>query len=420
MRLEKEEFATHKLGYLVGKYGIEQKFEIDLMGENGGRQIEVNAMGQKIRLLGQVEPNPGNNLYLTLDLELQKAAEEAMAGKRGAVVALDPRNGDILAMVSKPDFDPNLFARGINPESWKAISGNPAHPLQNRAIQGQYPPGSVFKIIMAIAGLEEKIITPETSFHCPGSYSFAGREYHCWKKEGHGQVSLRRAIVESCDVYFYKLGMRLGVNRIAKYASIAGLGSPTGFPLGREKPGLVPTSSWKMKTVRDSLAGGKTYRLPSGRGIIWPPRCRSPAPSRPFSTGGSTINPALPRASAPPMERTSKSIHPWLCRNIQISPETIELVREALWGVVNSPGGTGGKSEGGRLQCGGEDGDFPGRTEEGGEDRTYVAGTARPCLVRLLCPGLQPGDRGGSPGGTRRGRRRYSCPGRPPGAGELL
>ena len=167
--LEKEEFASHKLGYLVGKYGIEQKFELDLMGENGGRQIEVNAMGQKIRVLGKVEPNPGNNLYLTLDLELQKAAEEAMAGKSGAVVAMDPQNGDILAMVSKPDFDPNLFARGISPENWKSIIGDPAHPLQNRAIQGQYPPGSVFKIIMAIAGLEEKVITPETTFHCSGA-----------------------------------------------------------------------------------------------------------------------------------------------------------------------------------------------------------------------------------------------------------
>jgi len=343
--LEKEDFSSHKLGYLVGKYGIEQKFELDLMGENGGRQIEVNAMGQKIRLLGQVEPNPGNNLYLTLDLELQKAAEEAMVGKHGAVVALDPRNGDILAMVSKPDFDPNLFARGINPENWKGISGDPAHPLQDRTIQGQYPPGSVFKIIMAIAGLEEKVITPETSFYCPGSYTFANREYRCWKKEGHGQVSLRKGIVESCDVYFYNVGMRLGVNRIAKYASGAGLGSPTGFPLGREKSGLVPTTSWKMKRFGIPWQAGENLSIAIGQGYNLATPLQIACSVSALFNGGKYYQPRIVQSIRAPDGEILKEVPPLVIQNIQISPETIELVREALWGVVNSPGGTGGRAK---------------------------------------------------------------------------
>ena len=342
--MEMEEFVNHKLGYLVGKYGVEQKFEFELMGESGGRQIEVNAMGQKIRVLGQVEPNPGNNVHLTLDLEIQKAAEEAMAGKRGAVVVMNPQNGDILAMVSKPDFDPNLFARGISPENWKSIVDNPAHPLQNRATQGQYPPGSIFKILVAMAGLEEKMINPETTFQCSGVYPFGNREYQCWKKEGHGQVKLRRAIVESCDVYFYQLGMRLGVNRIAKYASAAGLGSPTGFPLGREKPGLVPTSAWKMKRFGIPWQGGENLSIAIGQGYNLVTPLQIACTLSALFNGGKYYQPRIAQSIRAPHGEVLQEYPPLVLRNIPISPETIEFVREALWGVVNSPGGTGGRA----------------------------------------------------------------------------
>ena len=342
--MEMEEFVNHKLGYLVGKYGVEQKFEFELMGESGGRQIEVNAMGQKIRVLGQVEPNPGNNVHLTLDLEIQKAAEEAMAGKRGAVVVMNPQNGDLLAMVSKPDFDPNLFARGISPENWKSIVDNPAHPLQNRATQGQYPPGSIFKILVAMAGLEEKMITPETLFQCSGVYPFGNREYQCWKKEGHGQVNLRRAIVESCDVYFYQLGMRLGVNRIAKYASAAGMGSPTGFPLGREKPGLVPTSAWKMKRFGVPWQGGENLSIAIGQGYNLATPLQIACTLSALFNGGKYYQPRIAQSIRAPHGEVLQEYPPLVLRNIPISPETIEFVREALWGVVNSPGGTGGRA----------------------------------------------------------------------------
>ncbi|MCJ7494449.1 MAG: penicillin-binding protein 2 [Deltaproteobacteria bacterium] len=342
--LEQEEFINHKIGYFIGKYGIEYKFELDLKGENGGRQIEVNALGRKMRVWGQVEPNPGNNLFLTLDIQLQKAAEEAMMGKKGALVAMDPQNGDILALVSKPDFDPNLFARGISPENWKRISENSSHPLQNRAIQGQYPPGSVYKIIMAIAGLEEKMITPETTFHCSGALPFGNRDYLCWKKEGHGRISLRRAIVESCDVYFYNLGLRLGVDRIAKYAMGLGLGRVTGFPLGHEKPGLIPTSSWKMKRFGIPWQAGENLSIAIGQGFNLVTPLQVAYTLSALANGGKLYRPRIVQAIKAPHGEMLKEFPPDDAKTLHISPETLEILREALWGVVNSPGGTGGRA----------------------------------------------------------------------------
>ena len=343
--LEKEGYRDHKVGYLVGKYGVEQKYEAELMGESGGRQIEVNAMGRMMRVLGTVDPSPGNNLFLTLDLELQKAAEEALNGKNGAVVALDPRNGDLLAMVSNPDFDPNLFARGITPENWKSIIGNPARPLQNRATQGQYPPGSVFKIITALAALEEKAITPDTVFSCSGAYPFGNRDYHCWKKEGHGRVDLRRAIVESCDIYFYQVGLRLGVDRLAKYAYALGLGNPTGYPLGQEKSGLVPTSAWKLKRFRIPWQAGETLSTAIGQGfnLVTPLQMASSLSA--LFNGGKYFQPRVVQSVRSPDGEILKEFPLSVSRNLQVNPEHVEFIREALWGVVNAPGGTGARAK---------------------------------------------------------------------------
>ena len=354
--LDREEYLNHKIGYLVGKYGIEQKFELDLMGENGGRQIEVNAMGRKVRVLENLEPNPGNNLFLTLDLELQKTVEEAMAGKSGAVVVMDPQSGDILALASKPDFDPNLFARGISPENWKSLTTNPDNPLQNRATQGQYPPGSVFKIVDATAGLEEKVITPETTFHCSGVLQFGNREYHCWKKEGHGRIGLRQAIVESCDVYFYQLGLRLGVDRIAKYAFAMGLGRTTGFPLGQEKGGLIPTSAWKMKRFGVPWQAGETLSTAIGQGYNLTTPLQIAATLSAMVNGGKYYQPRIVRSIQAPYGEMIKEFPPSVSRQIPVSPETLEFLREALWGVVNSPGGTGGRARIAGFDVGGKTG----------------------------------------------------------------
>jgi penicillin-binding protein 2 len=342
--LERKEFINHKIGYLIGKYGIEQKFELDLMGENGGRQLEVNALGRKMRVLKNLEPNPGNNLFLTLDLELQKAADAAMAGKRGALVAMDPQSGDILALVSKPDFDPNFFARGISPKNWKSLIGNPAHPLQNRATQGQYPPGSIFKIITAIAGLEEKLITPETTFQCSGALPFGDREYQCWKKEGHGWISLKRAIVESCDVYFYQVGLRLGVDRMAKYAMALGLGEFTGIPLDHEKPGLIPTSSWKMRRFGIPWQAGENLSTAIGQGFTLVTPLQIATTISALTNGGKIFQPRIVQSIQTPQGEVIKEFPPLISNYLHVSPETLEFIREALWGVVNSPGGTGGRA----------------------------------------------------------------------------
>jgi len=342
--LGREEYAFHKMGSLVGKSGVEKKYELDLMGDSGGRQIEVNALGHKIRLLGQVEPIPGNNLVLTLDLELQKAAEKAMAGKQGALVAMNPQNGDILALVSKPDFDPNLFARGLSVESWRKIIENPAHPLQNRAVQGQYPPGSVFKIIVAIAALEEQVITPETAFYCTGIFSFGDRDYRCWKEKGHGRVAFRKAMVESCDIYFYQLGLRLGVDRIAQYAFRLGLGSPTGYPLGLEKPGLIPTSSWKWRRMGVSWHPGETISTAIGQGFNLVTPLQIACTLSAIANGGKIYRPRIVESIRSPDGESLREVPPSISRSFQISPSTLKLIHESLWGAVNSPEGTGAQA----------------------------------------------------------------------------
>ncbi len=342
--LEREEFSRHKMGYIIGKYGIEREFELELMGMNGGRKYEVNAQGRKMRILGNVEPNPGNNLYLTIHLGLQKAAEQALGERRGVIVVMDPQKGDILAMASKPDFDPNLFARGISPENWKSIIENPARPLQNRAIQGQYPPGSVHKIITAIAALEEKVVSPDTTFGCTGAFPFGSRDYHCWKKEGHGRMNLRQALIESCDVYFYQVGLRLGVDRLAKYASEFGLGRPTGIILSNEKAGLIPTSSWKMKRYAVPWQAGETLSTAIGQGFNLTTPLQIATMVSALANGGKLYRPRVIQFIQAAHGESVREYLPEVIRSVHVTEETMAFVREALWGAVNAPNGTGWRS----------------------------------------------------------------------------
>ncbi len=192
----------------MGKYGVELTWEKHLRGINGGRQVEVDASGKEVRVLKDVSPVPGRNLYLTIDLDLQRYAEELMSKKAGAIIAMDPLTGEILAFFSGPSFSPAFFAEGISPQEWEKMASHPMHPLQNRGIQGLYAPGSVFKIVTAAAGLEEGVINPETTFKCTGIYYLGKRGYQCWRTGGHGTIKFHRAVVESCDVYFYNVGAR--------------------------------------------------------------------------------------------------------------------------------------------------------------------------------------------------------------------
>ena len=240
---------------------------IHLRGKRGGRQVEVNADGLVVRILKTVDAEPGHNVYLTIDKVLQRRCEELLDGVVGAAVAIEPDSGRILALASSPSFDQNSFVGGITHQKWDSLISNPFRPMSNRAIQGEYAPGSTYKIITALAGLEEGVIDTETTLFCPGHYRFGNRVYRCWKKGGHGSVGIIKAVEESCDVFFYQVGQRLGVDRLAFYARAAGLGSPTGIFLDQEARGLIPTAAWKKRRTGVPWQRGETLSIAIGQGF---------------------------------------------------------------------------------------------------------------------------------------------------------
>ena len=266
-------FSGYRAGDVIGKYGLEFGLESHLRGRTGGRNLVVDVAGQEIDVIEEVAPVPGGRLVLTLDLDLQRAAEEAFrakgpgeADRMGALVAIDPRNGDVLAMVSRPAYDPNLFAGGIDASAWASLTGDAWHPLRNRAISGQYPPGSTYKPFVALAALSEGKIDAETTVFCPGYYRLGRRVYRCWKRSGHGEVNLAAALRDSCDVFFYRVGVELGVDAIASFARRFGLGARTGVSLQGEAAGLVPTRAWKERVRGESWIKGETVSAAIGQG----------------------------------------------------------------------------------------------------------------------------------------------------------
>ncbi|MCX8110751.1 MAG: penicillin-binding protein 2 [Syntrophorhabdaceae bacterium] len=240
--LKKKEYRDYSPGDYIGKYGLEKSYEAYLRGVDGEKRVEVDSRGREVRTLEQKDPIPGNSVYLNVDLDIQAVIDKALENKRGGCIAVDPNTGGVIALVSRPAFDPNKFASGIKKQDWQAIALDKTHPLQNRVIQGRYPPGSTFKIVTAIKGLELGIINDKTTFSCKGGFPYGRRVFRCWKKGGHGSVNIHKAIVESCDVYFYNLGLRLGVDRIHEMSDMIGLGRATGIDLPGEKDGLVPST----------------------------------------------------------------------------------------------------------------------------------------------------------------------------------
>jgi len=340
--LKQSKETPYRMGALIGKYGIEYRWENDLRGVDGGRQIEVDALGREIRPLGIVDPFPGNNLFLTIDLDFQKTAEEAFKDKNGALVAMDLKTGRILAMMSKPSFEPDVFARNILPEEWKSLVENPHHPLQNKGIQGQYPAGSVFKIITAIAGLESGMITPDTPFTCTGAFSYGNRDFRCWKEGGHGTLSLHRAIVESCDIYFYQVGLKVGVDLIAHYANEFGLGRVTGISLPHEKPGTVPSSSWKKKRFGVPWYSGETLSFSVGQGYLNVTPLQQLMLISGVANGGKLYLPQVVEKVENIYGSKLKEYPPVMLGKANVSEKNLQIVREALRGAVNDPHGTGG------------------------------------------------------------------------------
>src|SRR6266536_1935804 len=333
-----------KSGDIVGQAGIEKIYNTFLMGIDGARRVVVNSVGREIRILDEQDPVEGKRLQLTLDYDLQKAVEDGfrVAGFNGASVVLDPQNGEVLAFASLPEYDPNAFAAGIDRATWAALNNDELKPLQDRAIQGRYSPGSTFKMAVALAGLEEGIITPEFSVSCAGAKIFYGRPFKCWKKGGHGTINLRHAIEQSCDVYFYTVANMVGVDKINKWATALGLGVKSGIDLPNEVQGLVPSTEWKREKMHEKWYAGETISVGIGQGQVSVTPVSMAVYAATLANGGTRVTPHLLKAvddgngwkAVPPPPPQSKA---------DIDPEKLQAIRDGLWMVVNA-GGTGGRA----------------------------------------------------------------------------
>ena len=333
-----------KSGDIVGQAGIEKIYNSLLMGEDGAKRVVVNSVGREIRTLDEEAPSEGKRLQLTIDLDVQKATEDAfkVAGFNGAAVILDPNNGDVLAFASIPAYDPNAFASGIDRATWASLNADELRPLQDRAIQGRYPSGSTFKMAVATAALEEGVITPDFKVFCPGHATFYGRSFKCWKASGHGAVDLRHAIEQSCNVYFYTIGNMVGIDKIHKWATLLGLGEKSGIDLPGENRGLVPSPEWKRATFNEKWYAGETISVAIGQGAVAVTPVSMAVYMSTLANGGTRVTPHLLKAvddgkgwkAVPPPAPQSQ---------VTLNPQKLQAIRDGLWMVVNGYG-TGGRA----------------------------------------------------------------------------
>jgi penicillin-binding protein 2 len=347
--LEEPRFASYIRGDLVGRVGIERQYERDLRGVDGKRFVEVNALGRKAELLGDkrpILPKRGTNLKLTIDLDLQRAAENAFpAGARGAVVAMDPRNGDVLVLASRPNFDPNEFSTGISQARWDELSGGGNYPLFNRAIQAAYPPGSTLKPLIALAGLSVRAISPATIFSepCTGSYRLGRRLFQCWDHNGHGFLALREAIQHSCDVYFYQLGLRIGMDRLGAFMKQLTLSERTGIDLPQERRGLFPDPAWYDKHYgAGRWSKGLVLNLAIGQGEASLTPVKLAQLTSMIANGGVLWKPRLLESLGPDGSRPAPPSRPdSLAHRMGLSSRDLMTIRNAMVAVVEGEGGTG-------------------------------------------------------------------------------
>ena len=324
----------------VGRMGVESGFEKYLHGRRGGRQVEVDAIGRRIRLLDEVLPVSGKNVWLTIDIQLQKVAESCLEGRVGAIVALDPNSGAVLAMASSPGFDQERFIRGMKKEEWQALTRDRSHPLLNRAISGTYPPGSTYKPMVALAALKEGAATPDTAFFCPGYLEFADRRYRCWRDHGHGSVGMIAALTQSCDVYFYQCGLRLGVDRLAHWVKAFGLGEKTGVGMPGESAGLVPTSWWKKQAVGVPWQKGETLSIAIGQGFDSATPLQMTLAYAAIANNGKVWQPYVVRRIEGHGPDEVAEIKGKLKERIAIDQRHFDVVKKGLLGVVESEQGT--------------------------------------------------------------------------------
>src|SRR5438067_203520 len=328
-----------KSGDIVGQAGIEKVYNTLLMGEDGARRVVVNSVGREIRTLEEDQPTEGKRLQLTIDYDVQKAVEDIFkaAGFNGAAVVLDPATGEVLAYTSVPAYDPNAFASGVDRATWASLTNDEQRPLNDRAIQGRYSPGSTFKMAVGLAALEEGVITPDFHVYCVGAATFYGRPFKCWKKGGHGSLDFRHAIEQSCDVYFYTVANMVGIDKINKWATALGLGVKSGIDLPNEVQGLVPSTEWKREKMHEKRYAGETISVGIGQGQVSVTPVSMAVYMSTLANGGTRVTPHLLKAvddgtgwkDAPAPAPQSKA---------DIDPDKLQAIRDGLWMVVNQAG----------------------------------------------------------------------------------
>ena len=361
-RYPAESFAAHLFGYvgeanegqvesqslhsgaIVGQAGVEKIYNKLLMGEDGARRVKVNSMGREIETLEEIPANEGRRVQLTIDIDLQRAAEEGFraGGFNGAAVVMDPRTGEVLAFTSVPGYDPNDFAAGVERATWNGLLTDPLKPLNNRAIQGLYSPGSTFKIVVAVAALEEGVVTPNFRVSCGGGAMFHGRYFQCHKKGGHGSVDMREAMEKSCNVYYYTLGNMTGVDKIHKWATLLGLGEKTGIDLPNEVSGLVPSTEWKRRRYNEKWYAGETISVAIGQGQVSITPVSLAVMMSTVANGGTRFIPQLLKA----VDEGNgwKPVQPPAPKSqVRLKPETVSALHDGLFYVVNRAG-TGGRA----------------------------------------------------------------------------
>ena len=338
--VESGQYRRKESSDFIGRYGVEKAYDTDLSGIPGGRIVQVNANGQIVEVLDTVEPEPGHNIFLTLDYDLQAKTQALLKDQAGAVVALDPFSGEILAMVSSPAFNQNSFVNGITSDQWQSLVSDPDRPMMNKVLQGEYPPASTYKIVTAIAALEEGVIDENTTFYCPGSYEYGNRVYRCWKEGGHGRLHVVDALTRSCDVFFYHAGKKLGVDRLAWYAKNCGLGSATGIGLDRESPGLIPTAAWKKKCTGVSWQGGENLSIAIGQGYNLVTPLQMAVLYGAVANGGTLFRPRILKSIQTVEGKIVKTNGREIVGRLPVSRHNLDLVRKGLWGVVHNSHGT--------------------------------------------------------------------------------
>jgi penicillin-binding protein 2 len=329
----------------IGKLGIEGAYEEELHGATGSEKVEIDAGGRAIRSLGRSEPQSGDNLVVTLDLKLQRVAEEAFQEYRGALVALDPKTGEVLALVSRPGFDPNLFVDGIDPVNWEALNNSPDKPLNNRALRGQYPPGSTIKPFMALAALESKKRSPDFTISDPGYYTLAGvaHRYRDWKKEGHGSVNMHKSIVISCDTYYYGLAVDMGIDTIHDFLTRIGFGAKTGIDIEGELQGIAPSQEWKWQRFRQKWFTGDTVSVGIGQGYMLATPLQLAAAVATLANGGTPVHPRLLKGVQDGRTHEVRDVPSRNGQSLGIKPENLKFITAAMVDVTR-PGGTAARA----------------------------------------------------------------------------